>query len=86
MITDDQEFIVNLLDCVESASRVPTIDTFEFMQVLFIVSNYSLFFTGQLFLGTSLLVGAICAVAAAFTGSLLQPHLCHSGLFLHCCL
>lgn len=85
MITDDQEFVMNILDCVESAPRVPTTDTFEFMRVLFIVSNYSLFFTGQLFLGTSLLVGAICAVMAAFTRSLLQPHPSRSGLFLHCC-
>lgn len=44
MITDDQEFTRNILDCVESVPRVPTIDAFEFIRGLFIVSNYSLFF------------------------------------------
>lgn len=58
MITDDWEFTRNTLDCVESVPRAPTIDAFEFIRGLFIVSNYSLFFTSQLFLGTSLLIGA----------------------------
>lgn len=82
MIIDDQEFTMKILNCVVSFPRVPTIDAFEFICVLLIVSSYFLFFTGLLFLGTSLLLGASGAIIAAYQNLTLA----HSGLFLNCCL
>lgn len=72
MIIDDQEFIMKILDCVVSVPTVPIIDAFEFIWVLSIASS-AFFFSGQLFLGTPLLLGTTGAVVAAFTSFLPKP-------------
>lgn len=74
MITDDQELMRNILDCVELVPGVPPLDAFESIRELCIVSRDSLFVSGQLFLGTSLLVGSANTVMTAFPRSFPQPH------------
>lgn len=69
---DGPEFILKILDHI--VPRVPTTDTSEFVQVLSVVSSYSLCFSGQWFLDTSSFLGTTGAIIAAFTSSLSQSH------------
>lgn len=64
---------MQILTCVVSVPRAPTIDAFEFTWVLSVVSSAFLIFAGQLFFGTSLPLGPTGPVIAAFTSFLPQP-------------